>query len=77
MKTAEEFYKQYFDIDIPTEQLCFHGQDMIEFAEYYHKQMVGKTPHYFSPSEENDRFCSICGKYLTDNCHIRAEQEEE
>lgn len=26
--------------------------------------------HYFRPSEENDRFCYHCDKYLTDEIHI-------
>jgi hypothetical protein len=28
--------------------------------------------HYFTPSEENDRFCAQCGNYLTDDAHFRA-----
>lgn len=27
--------------------------------------------HYFTPSEDNDRFCAVCGKYLTDESHFR------
>ena len=27
--------------------------------------------HFFSPSEEDSRFCLKCGLYLTDNSHLR------
>jgi hypothetical protein len=30
-----------------------------------------KDKHFFTPDEDNTRFCA-CGKYLTDQCHIRA-----
>ena len=31
--------------------------------------------HYFKPQEENDRFCAICDKYLTDEVHWRADKD--
>lgn len=31
----------------------------------------GDPYHYFAPSEDNDRFCAVCGKYLTDEMHFR------
>jgi len=36
--TAEEFYKKYWDVDIPTERLSFDGKDMIEFAEKFYSK---------------------------------------
>ncbi len=27
--------------------------------------------HYFTPQEENNRFCNKCDEYLTDSAHFR------
>lgn len=32
---------------------------------------IDKSIHHFKPSEDNSSFCT-CGKYLTDDSHIRA-----
>lgn len=31
-----------------------------------------KMEHFFSPSDENNRFCKRCDRYLTDKVHKRA-----
>ena len=37
------------------------------------------VPHYFlsNPAEPGDYFCFLCGKYLTDEMHFRANDERK
>ena len=49
--------------------------DIDAYKNFYEKENQSPS-HYFYPSRENNRFCE-CGRYLTDDCHRRADVKKE